>query len=107
MRCLCALLLVGFSAQTALASAHPSIPVPSGIVHEHPMDDDRREGHDPASCSFCRIFSFFEHGLPVPSLCGPLLADAPQAGLEALPAPRGNQSFDRPTSRAPPHFRIA
>jgi hypothetical protein len=106
MRWICALLLVGFSTQTALATAHPSIPVPSGVVHEHPMDDDPREGHDPASCSFCRILSFFEHGLPVASLCGPLLADTPRDGLEVMPAPRAKQFFDRPSSRAPPHSRI-
>jgi hypothetical protein len=104
MRWICALLLVGFS---ALAAAHPPIPIPSHVVHQQPMDDDSRQGHDPTSCPFCRILSLFEHGLPVPPLCIPLVADALRVGLEASPAARTDQFFDRPISRAPPHSRIA
>jgi hypothetical protein len=107
MRWICALLLVGFSMQTALAAAHPPVPIASSVVHEQPMDDDAHESHDPASCSFCRILSFFEHGLSVPPLCGPLVAEAPRAGLEVLPAPRAERFFDQPTSRAPPHSQSA
>jgi hypothetical protein len=104
---ICALLLVGFSTQTALAAAHRPIAIHSGVVHQQPRDGHTRHGHDPASCPFCRILSLFEHGLPAPPLCVPLVADALRVGLEELPAARTDQFFDRPTSRAPPHSRIA
>jgi hypothetical protein len=107
MRWICALLLVGFSTQAALAAAHPPIPISSGVLREQPMDDDAHGSHDPATCSFCRILSFFEHGLPMPPLRGPHLADAPRAGLDVLPAARPEQLFDRPTSRGPPRSRTA
>ncbi len=101
-RWLSAMLLVGLVAQAGVAATHSTLPVHPGATHEQPADGGERGGHDPASCSFCRIAPAFEHGLVVSPLSLPIGADAIRRSVDAIPATPGQALWARPASRAPP-----
>jgi hypothetical protein len=102
-RRLSALLLVGLLSQTAFAARHSTLAVhPGDTTHERPADGKEGGGHDPASCSFCRIAPAFGHGLLSSPLSLPIAADAIRRGVDAIPALPGQAVWARPAARAPP-----
>ena len=102
MHCLCALLLVGLATHAALAATHSSVAVYPGATHAQPADGESGGGHDPASCSFCRIAPAFEHALSAPPLCLPIGVEVIRDRIDALPAPRPQRPWSSAVSRAPP-----
>ncbi|MDJ0868700.1 MAG: hypothetical protein QNK03_21510 [Myxococcota bacterium] len=100
-RWLSALLLVGLVSQAAVAATHSALPV-HPATQERPANDEEREGHDPTSCSFCRMAPAFVHGLVVSPLSLPIGADAMRHRVDAIPATLGQTLWARPASRAPP-----
>ena len=107
MRWLSVLLLVGLVSQAAVAATHSALALHPGATHEQPAGDEEREGHDPTSCSFCRVAPAFVHGLVVSPLSLPIGADAIRYRLDATPAPPGQALWARPASRAPPSLSNA
>ena len=101
-RWLSALLLLGLVLQTAVGATHSTLGVhPGDTTHEQPADGER-SGHDPASCSFCRIAPPFGHGLLASPLSLPIAADAIRYSVAAIPALAGQALWARPAARAPP-----
>ena len=101
-RGLCAILLLGFVAQTAFGATHASHPGHPGAAREQPADDEERGGHEPASCSFCRTASAVGHGLAAAPFALTLDAEAIRHPSAATPTPASLAPWARPASRAPP-----
>ena len=99
---LSALLLVGLVAQAGVAATHSTLPAHAGATHGQPADDEERERHDPASCSFCRSAPAFEHGLVASPLSLPIDARAIRRSFGVVPVTRGEAPWARPAPRAPP-----
>ncbi len=104
-RWLSALLLLGFTAQSGVAATHSSFVVSPGATHEQPADGERGEGHDPASCSFCRIAPALDHALFGAPPCLPMGVEAIREPAHALSALRPDRVWSSAISRAPPSAR--